>query len=393
MRQVTSRFATDQVDHERIDGGVGRPEHALGVTGQQDAVDAECEPDAVRGRSAHRLGKAVVASAAADRVLRRIERLGRELESGAAVVVQAAHQPRSLLVADLQRVQAGEHAGVVRCGVLGQVVRDERRLRDHDLVLGTLGVQYPQRVALEGHPGGLGQFVESGPEVHADGVGVALAVLVLTERVDQQPDLEQSERLEEPTRQSDDLDVEVRVVDAERLDTDLVEHAVAALLRAFVTEVRAGVPDLPRQHRSVLHEGPHDPRRHLGTQRDAAAVLVGEVVHLLGDDVGRLADAQEHTQVLDQGRYDLAVPGRLALFGEPRHERSASRRFRMQDVAHTPEGLELLASGVGHGSPRYRSDRPGPETVPASASLSTAGRSATVSRSALAAIGRGGLSD
>ena len=44
----------------------GRGEHALGVAGQQRALDAEAEADARRRRAAQLLGEAVVAAAAAD---------------------------------------------------------------------------------------------------------------------------------------------------------------------------------------------------------------------------------------------------------------------------------------------------------------------------------------
>ena len=79
-----------------------------------------------------------------------------------------------------------------------------------------------------------------------------------------------------------------------------------------------------------------------------AAAVVGELVHLLGDDVGGLADALEHADVLDHRRHDLPVAGRLDDVGEDLDEAPPAVRLRRQDVAHPGAGLEL-----GHGRPGY----------------------------------------
>jgi hypothetical protein len=69
--------------------------------------------------------------------------------------------------------------------------------------------------------------------------------------------------------------------------------------------------------------------------------LVDEVVHLLGDDLGRTADAGEHAGVLEQRRDHLAVPRGLDHLGEHADEPPPSRRVRRKDVAHPRTGLEL----------------------------------------------------
>ena len=98
---------------------VGRLEHALVVARQQRAVDAEREPDARRRRAAEVLDETVVATAAAERVLRRVERAALELERRAAVVVEAAHEPRVDRERDAERVSPRLHAGEVRGGGVG----------------------------------------------------------------------------------------------------------------------------------------------------------------------------------------------------------------------------------------------------------------------------------
>ena len=62
------------------------------------------------GLAAHLLDEPVVATAAADRVLRGVERVALELERRARVVVEAAHEPGRDLEVDAERAQPGLHA-------------------------------------------------------------------------------------------------------------------------------------------------------------------------------------------------------------------------------------------------------------------------------------------
>ena len=79
---------------------------AFGGARDQHPFDADPEPDARRGLAAHLLDQLVVATAAADAVLRGVERLAAELERGARVVVEPAHEPRVDLVRDPEAVEA-----------------------------------------------------------------------------------------------------------------------------------------------------------------------------------------------------------------------------------------------------------------------------------------------
>ncbi len=63
----------------------------------------------------------------------------------------------------------------------------------------------------------------------------------------------------------------------------------------------------------VLHERPGHRGGALGTQGDAPATLVVEVVHLLAHHVGALAHALEHRDVLEHRRLEQAVAGGLDL--------------------------------------------------------------------------------
>jgi hypothetical protein len=105
----------------------------------------------------------------------------------------------------------------------------------------------------------------------------------------------------------------------------------------------------------MLHERPADGRGELGSQRDVAAAFVDEVVHLLGHHIGGVADALEHTKVLQQRRDDLAVAGALRELREDVHEAAPAGRFGRKDVAHPGAGLELGHKCQGYRSPFHPS--------------------------------------
>ena len=98
---------------------------------------------------------------------------------------------------------------------------------------------------------------------------------------------------------------------AERLGAVLVELAVAALLRPLVAVHRAAVPEALRAvvEQAVLDRGAHAGGGAFRAQRELLVVqLVAPGIHLLLDDVGRLADgAAEQRRVLDQRHADGAV--------------------------------------------------------------------------------------
>ena len=155
------------------------------------------------------------------------------------------------------------------------------------------------------------------------------------------------EALEELPAEGDHLDVEIRIVGAEHLDTDLVELAVPAALGLLVPEVRARVPRLPRRQRMVLDERPAHAGGPLRPQRDVTVTLVDEVVHLLGDDVGRLADPREDPDVLEQRGDDLAVAGGLDDLGEHGREASPACGFGRRGCRASP-GSSGIPARLSH---------------------------------------------
>src|SRR4051794_32184147 len=336
-------------DDERLHPGRGRDVQPLGLHRQQGAVDPHGVADAGQVRATQRGGQPVVAAAAADRRLRP-EAGVHELERRLRVVVQPADQLGRLGPGHPEVGQVLPDGVVVRLGGVREVVDHQRGVVQLGLHLRALVVQHPQRVDLRAPPGVLVQvqLLEEGDQ--------QLAVLRpaggVAQRGEQQLEVAQPQVAEPLHAQRDDLGVQRRVVDPQRLAVDLGEVPVPARLRPLVAERR---PDRPQLHRQgagvqpVLDEGAHQPGGELGAQRDRPAAAVGERVHLLGDDVGRLPHpAGEHRGVLERRRLDVAVPGPAQRRGQRVPDGQELVRRRWQGVERS------LGSphGLGHHSPR-----------------------------------------
>ena len=174
-----------------------------------------------------------------------------------------------------------------------------------------LVVEHPQRVDL-GAPAGFLVEVELEQEVLQQ-FPVLRAAAVVAQRRDLQPEPVETQRSETRVGDRDHLGVQRGVVDADRLDPDLLQLAVAPGLRAFVAEERPGVAELDRQRsavQAVLDHRAHHTRGALRAQRHRAVAAVGEGVHLLGHHVGGLPHpAGEQRGVFEDRQFDVAVAG------------------------------------------------------------------------------------
>ncbi len=266
-----------------------------------------------------------------------------ELEGGAGVVVQAAHQLVVVLEDHARRAHQGAHLLVVRLARVAQVVAQERRA-DQLLLHGlALVVEDAQRVDLGAAQGVLVE-VEPAQEV-LEGLPVDGAALLVAERVQQDAEVPQAERAVGLVGEDDQLGVERRVLGADRLGAHLREVAVAARLGPLVAVVRAGVPELDRQVAELvqiaLERRAQDGRGALRAQRQLLAALGGEGVHLLADDVGGLADtAGEQLHVLEAGGLDVAVAGVPQRGGDRLAHREEGRGAGRQQVVRALGGLE-----------------------------------------------------
>ena len=229
-----------------------------------------------------------------------------------------------------------QHGVEVLLGDVGQVVEQHRRVGRHRPHLGPLVVEHPQRVDL-GAPAGFLVEVERKQELLQQ-LPILRAAAVIAQRGDLQPEPVQAQRAEPGVGDGDHLGVQRRVVDADRLDADLLQLAVAAGLRALVAEERARVTQLDRQRaavQAVFDHRAHHPGGALRPQRHRAVAAVGERVHLLGHHVGGLADAAgEQRGVLEDGQLDIAVAGPAGGGEQPVAHRDELRRVRRDVVRH-----------------------------------------------------------
>ena len=157
--------------------------------------------------------------------------------------------------------------------------------------------------------------------------------------------------------------------DAVGLGAHLPELAVAAGLHPLVAKHRPEV--VPAGDRLALWP-PRARRRRaprrgaLRAQGQASARLVLEGVHLLPDDVGRLAHAaDEERGVLDQRRADLLVAEAAERLARARLQEVPDRDVRRKEVVHPLHARRSLA----HGAPPIRwpmrhRPRPAPARVP-----------------------------
>ena len=202
---------------------------------------------------------------------------------------------------------------VVRRAVVAQLVTKQRRVRHHTLATRVLAVEGAQRI---GGCSAVALFAQV-RRVLADEPGDLVAVerpaVLVAHRVEQQTHAARgnAHRLVEAPQQRDDLGIDARLGHVEGLGADLPELPCATLLRSFVAKHRPGVVELGALAvggQLVLERRANHARGALGPQRDRPAALVLEGVHLLGDDVGRLADtAGEDVSMLEERRVDGLV--------------------------------------------------------------------------------------
>ena len=205
----------------------------------------------------------------------------------------------------------GQHGLEMVLGGIGEVVEHHRRVGGQLAHVRALVVEHPQRVERCALPG---RLIEVEPEQELlQQLPVLRPAGVVAQRGDLQPEAVQSQRAETGVGDGDDLGVQGRVVDPDRLDADLLELPVAPGLRALVAEERPGVAELDRQRaavQAVLDHRAHHPRGALRPQRHRPVAAVGEGVHLLGHHVGGLPHpAGEQRGVLEDRQLDVAVAG------------------------------------------------------------------------------------
>ena len=312
---------------------------------QDDPLDADGEAAGRRGLAAQLLEQAVVASAPGDRALRP-QPVGDPLEHGPIVIVEAAHEPR----VDLERDAAvrEEPLQAVEMGArLGAEPLDElRRAPDQFLHVRILGVEDAQRIRVQPALRVGVELLRACPRSRRSRSArcarrsSASPIELIVSRVPSAS----AERAPQPRQHHDLLGVDVGARESQRLDVELVELPVAAFLRALVAEHRAAGPHAlrPLVGERMLDRGADDAGGRLGTQRQALAVeLVLERVHLVFDDVGRIADAaDEQRRRLDDRHAHVPVAVLREHGARGVLEALPERRVVGQHVVHAADRVE-----------------------------------------------------
>ena len=146
-----------------------------------------------------------------------------------------------------------------------------RRLGDHRAVALVLAVEDAQGVALEPREAVRATAAPAALEIAHQHLAVGVPAGRVAQRVQLEDGLRRhAERLEDVGAQGDDLDIGHRLARPRQLDADLVELALAALLRPLVAEHRA-------RRRRASAAGPGSGRRVIRA-RTTPAVFSGRSV-------------------------------------------------------------------------------------------------------------------
>ena len=308
--------------------------------------------------AAEHLDQAVVAAAATHAALR-AERVARELEHGARVVVDPAHQGVVHLVLATRLVEQRAHLGEVRRVLLVQAVEQLGGVLYDGLGARMVRIERTKWVGVEPSPYLVGELALPAAQVVAQLLGIGAPRLGRAKASQAQPHALRSRLLQQLEQQQDRLGVERRIVGPDRLDPHLVELPVAAGLRRLVAEELPPVPELHGLRllvHPVLEVGAAHPGRVLRTQRERAAALVLEGEHLLLHDVRRLPHpAREQLGGLEDRGLDVAVARRLEQLLADCAQLRAAPAVLGQHVECAPRGLQFAAAR--HVSGRARRGR------------------------------------
>src|SRR5918994_2634841 len=236
----------ETVNHIHIEPLVGRRKHAQLVCNDEQPLNAQAEPDAGRRLAAHLLREIVVSSPTQDRVLGSVEGIADELERGARVVVEAAHETRSKLVSDVELVEAALYLLEVLTRLVAQMLGELWRALDDVLPILSLGVENPQWVRFDPIVKLRTHRLVMLKQVMTQHLDILGSTRSISHRVQEQRCATQHAKVsEQPMSEGDDLDIDIRVVHTQSLDSQLPVLPVPPLLRSFVPKEWRQIPDLP----------------------------------------------------------------------------------------------------------------------------------------------------
>ena len=327
--------------------GCGDRAHLLDE--RHDPLHAHRKADRRRGIATELRDQAVVTTARAHGILR-TERVGDPLEHGARVVVETADQPRVDCVRNADRIEQSAKAFEVRTRRLVEIVGEQWSTGDQRLHCRVLAVEDAQRVTLEPALTVSIERVVMCAKVLGQPRPIFATRLRSTERVELQAHAADAQAAPERRRECDEFRIDVRALEADGLDVDLMKLAETALLRFFVPEHR---PDAPHLVASTAQHAVGDDRTdhasgRLGTQGQTFSTLVLEAVHLLLNDVRVLTDGTlEKVRLLDHRYAHLVETIGVQQLASRRFEELPAPDLGRQHVVHALDGLDGLDARHG----------------------------------------------
>src|SRR5690606_5708847 len=127
---------------------------------------------------------------------------------------------------------------------LVEILRDDRRIRDEFREVGILAVENTQRIAVEPAQTVGGETLLVGREVLDQDVAVSRPRFRRADRVQLERRMSYAERAPQPRRYEDQLGIDLGLLEAERLDAELMKLPVTPLLRLLAAKHRAAAPEL-----------------------------------------------------------------------------------------------------------------------------------------------------
>src|SRR6184192_814772 len=343
------------VDRQSPDVGRWRRKRLALLEHHGRSVQADGKANAGGRPVAQGRGQAIVASAAAERVLRPTEAFVLIFEYGPGVVVEAADQLG--IQGEWNRFRAEpvpDRLEGLRAG-LAEIVHHARRLLLQVLVLRFFRVEEAQRVLLESHAALRAQLAQVGAIVVTEQLAIRRTADLVPDAVEQEVDATGIERSEPAPTQHDGYDIEEGAGIADRFDTELTEFVEATALRPFRPKIRAQVIKAHRlglQLHARVEEGADDRRRPLRAQRQRSIAPVLEREHLFAHDVARLSyGAHEELGGLEGRGFNPLVAEPLSeVFRRSRHPVPV-RLIRRQQILRSAgtlrdrrHGLERIAN-------------------------------------------------
>ena len=252
-----------------------------------------------------------------------------------------------MLVLDARRVQQSAHRRPVSRAFIAQVIGDLRGAGLERLILGDLGVEEPQGIALEPQ---LGVGVETRlqrPVVLGQTAEVCRPALAVADRVQLQAQVLHANLIQPAEGQLDHLGVESGACATHDLDVELKELAVPSLLWLVVS--KHGSDQIKTRGLWTLVEPALEVRAYntggrLWPERELLRATLVEAVQLFGHRVRVFADPLDQLELLDDRRCDLLIAK------SPGHVRGAllclppKRNRGRQDVANSAGGFDRLSA-------------------------------------------------